>query len=71
MRWSNYFGKLQDGKKDRFPGKEEFIADFEWYMHRHRESFTQEQFDRRLEYGHDVLNNYYDKYIHSFNKIVA
>jgi DNA helicase-2/ATP-dependent DNA helicase PcrA len=57
--------------KEQFPPKEEFIADFEWYMRRHRESFTQEQFDRRLEYGHDVLANYYDKYIHTFNKIVA
>ncbi len=40
-------------------------------MHRHRESFTKEQFDRRLEYGEDVLSNYYDKYLHSWNKIVA
>jgi DNA helicase-2/ATP-dependent DNA helicase PcrA len=65
------FRKMQDGKQDRFPLKEEFIADFEWYMYRHRESFTKEQFDRRLEYGHDVLGNYYDVYINSFNKIVA
>ena len=62
---------MQDGKKDKFPPKDEFIADFEWYMLRHRESFTKEQFDRRLEYGLEVLNNYYDKYINSFNKIVA
>jgi DNA helicase-2/ATP-dependent DNA helicase PcrA len=40
-------------------------------MHRHRESFTQEQFNRRIEYGHEILSNYYDKYIHQFNKIVA
>jgi DNA helicase-2/ATP-dependent DNA helicase PcrA len=40
-------------------------------MQRHRESFTKEQFDRRMEYGHDVLSNYYDKYINSFNKIVT
>ena len=33
-------------------------------MHRHRESFTKEQFDRRMEYGQEVLSNYYDKYIH-------
>ncbi len=65
------FRKMQDGKKDKFPPKDEFIADFEWYMLRHRESFTKEQFDRRLEYGLEVLNNYYDKYINSFNKIVA
>jgi len=65
------FRKMQEGKKDRFPAKEEFIDDFEWYMHRHRESFTKEQFDRRLEYGQEVLGNYYDKYINGFNKIVA
>ena len=65
------FRKMQDGGKEQFPFKEEFITDFEWYMHRHRESFTKEQFERRLEYGHGVLSNYYDKYISSFNKIVA
>lgn len=65
------FRKMQDGGKEQFPSQEEFIADFEWYMHRHRESFTKEQFERRLEYGHEVLSNYYGKYIHSFNKIVA
>jgi len=65
------FHKMQDGGKNEFHSKEQFIADFEWYMHRHRESFTKEQFERRLEYGHEVLSNYYDKYINSFNKIVA
>ena len=65
------FRKMQDGGKEQFPSKEEFITDFEWYMHRHRESFTKEQFDRRMEYGQEVLSNYYDKYINSFNKIVA
>jgi len=65
------FRKMQDSGKEQFPSKEEFISDFEWYMHRHRESFTKEQFERRLEYGHEVLSNYYDKYINSFNKIVA
>ncbi len=65
------FRKMQDEKKDRFASKEDFIADFEWYMHRHRESFTKEQFDRRKEYGQEVLSNYYDKYILQFNKIVA
>ncbi len=65
------FRKMQEGKKDQFSSKEEFIADFEKYMHRHRESFTREQFARRMEYGQEVLSNYYDKYIHRFNKIVA
>jgi DNA helicase-2/ATP-dependent DNA helicase PcrA len=65
------FRKMQEGGKETFPIKEEFIADFEWYMNRHRENFTKEQFDRRMEYGQEVLRNYYVKYINSFNKIVA
>lgn len=65
------FRKMQDGGKNEFHSKEQFIWDFDWYMHRHRESFTQEQFDRRIEYGHEILANYYDKYIQQFNKIVA
>ncbi len=65
------FRKMQEGGKEKFPPKEEFISDFEWYMHRHRESFTKEQFDRRMENGLEILSNYYDKYINSFNKIVA
>jgi DNA helicase-2/ATP-dependent DNA helicase PcrA len=54
-----------------FPDKAAFIEDFNWYMHRHRENFTKEQFDRRMEYGHEVLSNYYDTYINQWNKIVA
>ena len=65
------FRKMQDEKKDQFESKEAFIADFDWYMKRHRESFTKEQFARRIEYGQEVLGNYYNTYIHSFNKIVA
>lgn len=65
------FRKMQDGKENTFHSKEQFIKDFVWYMHRHRESFTLEQFNRRLEYGEEILSNYYDKYINTFNKIVA
>jgi len=64
------FKKMQNNK-EQFPSCEEFIADFTWYMHRHRESFTKEQFERRLEYGDEVLTNYYNKYINSWNKIVT
>ncbi|MBI1343261.1 MAG: AAA family ATPase [Terrimonas sp.] len=65
------FRKMQEDENNKFPDREKFIADFEWYMHRHRESFTQEQFDRRIEYGHEVLSNYYDHYVARWNKIVA
>ncbi len=65
------FRKMQDGGKETFPSKEEMIADFNWYMHKHRENFTKEAFDRRMEYGDEVLRNYYDKYINNWNKVVA
>ncbi len=63
------FEKMQ--ATEIFPLKKDFIQDFEWYMNRHRESFTKEQFARRMEYGKEVLVNYYDEYINSWNKIVA
>lgn len=64
------FEKMQTNKNS-FPSRQEFISDFNWFMHRHRESFTKEQFDRRIEYGQEVLTNYYDNYIDKFNRIVA
>jgi DNA helicase-2/ATP-dependent DNA helicase PcrA len=64
------FKKMQSNN-NVFPPKAEFIQDFNWYMHRHRESFTKEQFARRLEYGEEVLANYYEKYLYNWNKIVA
>lgn len=58
-------------EKEAFPPVNVFIADFEWYMHRHRENFTKEQFARRMEYGQEVLNNYYNAYLDQWNKIVV
>jgi DNA helicase-2/ATP-dependent DNA helicase PcrA len=65
------FRKMQDSKTETFSSKEEMIADFNWYMHKHRELFTKEAFERRMEYGDEVLRNYYDKYINTWNKVVA
>ena len=65
------FEKMQKSGNDSFPLEEEFIKDFEWYMHRNRECFTKEQFARRIEYGQKVLADYYQQYIGSFNRIVA
>jgi DNA helicase II / ATP-dependent DNA helicase PcrA len=65
------FRKMQESGKEQFPPKDDFIIDFTWYMNRNRQSFTAEQFKRRMEIGPDILGNYYDKYINSFNKIVA
>ena len=65
------FRRMQEGKQETFPYKDEMMADFNWYMHRHRENFTKEAFERRMEYGDEVLRNYYNKYINTWNKVVA
>ena len=65
------FKKMQDGGLEKFGTKDDMLGDFEWYMRRHRENFTQESFARRMEYGEEVLSNYYNKYIHSWTKVVA
>ncbi|HEY8388983.1 MAG TPA: ATP-dependent DNA helicase, partial [Parasegetibacter sp.] len=64
------FKKMLDNNRE-FPSKESFVEDFEWYMKRHRQSFTREQFARRMEYGQEILPAYYDKYIHTWNKVVV
>ena len=65
------FEKMREHVSTQFPSKEELLKDFQWYMHRHREIFTREAFARRMEYGLEVLANYYDKYLHQWNKIVT
>lgn len=65
------FKKMQASGNNSFPAKEVFIQDFEWYLYRHRENFTKEQFARRLEYGNEILANYYEHYVSTFNKIVS
>lgn len=65
------FEKMRDEPKNAFPAKEDMLNDFQWYMHRHRESFVKEAFDRRLEYGLEILSKYYDEYLTKWNKVVA
>jgi DNA helicase-2/ATP-dependent DNA helicase PcrA len=40
-------------------------------MRRNRQYFTREQFNRRMEYGTGILTNYYNKYVHTLNKVVV
>jgi DNA helicase II / ATP-dependent DNA helicase PcrA len=70
-----FFNKMLDSastaSERKFSSKEVLIKDFEWYMHTHRESFTKEQFKKRIEYGPLILSDYYDKYINEFEKFVV
>jgi len=54
-----------------FPDKQTLVEDFEFYMKRHREAFTQQEFKDRVDLGGTVLVNYYDFYVQQWNKIVA
>ncbi|HLI94185.1 MAG TPA: PD-(D/E)XK nuclease family protein, partial [Puia sp.] len=65
------FEKMKAHAAEAFPEKAELLNDFKWYMGRHREIFTREAFARRMEYGLEVLANYYDKYVHQWNRIVT
>lgn len=62
------FNKMK--KSGEFPLLDDFLQDFTWYMKRHRESFTKEQYERRVEYGREILKNYYNTYVTRWNKVV-
>ena len=64
------FRKMKENDK-KFPEPGFFPASFDCYMVRHRESFTNEQLDAGMEYGHIILPAYYEKYIRSWNQIVS
>jgi DNA helicase-2/ATP-dependent DNA helicase PcrA len=64
------FRNMQDNN-NQFADPSFFVATFDNYMRRHRESFTKEQFARRMEYGRIILPAYYEKYIGSWNRIVS
>jgi DNA helicase-2/ATP-dependent DNA helicase PcrA len=63
------FRKMKN--KERFPPADDLLQDFTWYLRRHRESFTKEQFARRLEYGLEILTNYYNTWVNKWNKVVS
>ena len=63
--------KVNARGQEEFPPLDDFLNDFSRYMQRHRESFTKEQFNRRMEYGLDILANYYNTYVTKWNKVVV
>ena len=65
-----FFKKMQDNNNE-FPTKHILVQDFFNYMNRNRESFTKVEFESRKEQGEIVLNNYYAKYINTWNKVVT
>lgn len=57
--------KLMRENNGTFPSVEEVIGAFKSEMYRERESFTDIQFERRMEQGTTLLDEYYKKYLHN------
>jgi len=64
------FRKMQE-RNNQFPEIQELVEDFNYYMQRHREAFTQVEFKNRKEQGEIVLTDYYNKYSADWNKVVT
>ncbi len=65
------FKRMKEDPNKAFPTIEVVLGDFKWYMERHRESFTREAFERRMEQGSIILPAYYEKYVQEWNKVVV
>jgi len=64
------FKKMQEAN-NVFPDVQTLVQDFNYYMKRHREAFTQQEFKDKLELGETVLLQYYQKYVQEWNKVVS
>ncbi|MGB3073709.1 MAG: PD-(D/E)XK nuclease family protein, partial [Chitinophagales bacterium] len=56
---------------DQFPAKEIMVNDFIAYMLRSKLSFTEKQFNNRMELGKQLLPSFYDFYVTKWNKTVV
>ena len=65
------FTKMTKEGGNKFPDATVLLSDFEWYMRRHKDSFTDEEFKRRMEYGREIIPAYYAKYVGTWNKVVV
>ncbi|MFV0606260.1 MAG: ATP-dependent helicase [Niabella sp.] len=63
------FRKMKASDDKEFEPVANVIDDFNWYLQRHRENFTKEAYERRLEQGSIIIPEYYNKYIDTWNKV--
>jgi DNA helicase-2/ATP-dependent DNA helicase PcrA len=66
-----FFVKMKNDPNNNFPNLELLKEDFINYLYKHRESFTKKEFERRMEYGKEVLEKYYQEKINQLSKIVS
>ena len=65
------FERMKEAGGKEFPTLEIFIGDFLAAMKTGADSFTEKQYQNRVDLGKQVLQEYYQKYIPAFNKIVV
>lgn len=65
------FERLGDSDDNSFPELTIFIDDFIYDMRLNEDSFTEKQFQNRVELGKQLLTDYYNANIHSLNKFVV
>jgi len=65
------FNAMQADAQKNFEPVEKMIGYFKHAIQKRRENFTPQEFARRIEYGEEVIKNYYTKYVHTWNKIVV
>ncbi len=65
------FKKMNNHPEKEFGGIEQVLGDFKWFMKRNKDSFTDVEFKRRIEYGESILPAYYKEYEAGWNKITS
>jgi len=65
------FKKMLEDPDRQFVGIHDLLKDFEWYMRRNEDSFTLKDFDLKLEYGRQILPNYFKEYSATWNRVVS
>jgi DNA helicase-2/ATP-dependent DNA helicase PcrA len=65
----NLFLQMKE-KKGEFPDKNHLLGAFNAALYNESSCFTTVQFKRRMEQGHTILSDYYDRYINEFHKDV-
>ncbi len=67
---NSLFKKMQESADKEFQPREKFIEYFLYEMKRNRDSFTDKQFENHIALGKQLLADFYDKYVKTWNKIV-
>jgi DNA helicase-2/ATP-dependent DNA helicase PcrA len=64
------FEKMKKNQ-DQFPHHDDMVNDFVYFMHRNKLSFTEKQFDNRMNLGRQLLPSFYNFYSAKWNKVVV